>query len=664
MTRRRRLILLGLSLILLVIVGRVVTGDFEFILHQFWFTAGLFLLILLSLIDQPHFSKDANIFVNGTTGWISLLLVGGQNRDGVWWLFFIWATYLIISSYILMWIRSRELVSERPIVQGVSRVNRQIGRPEALFSAFFIWGIVQQFTTQSTQFNALLMFWVVFMILNLPAVANAIESIFSDEEAVLHTKAGLLLHVISPRVAEVALSSELSNDLVGKSVNIMTSDNKIAGKAILIDDRTIAGRRIGRLAITSIEKAWTSIGQESSKGATIDLLDEISSTDETPISVVDVGSEIGRLVFNVHPNILLQEGDVLWVQMDSKNKAFYQVISGQVSQISLSEGNYAQNVKVSAGQLGIWDAERCRFEPISWVAPAGQLVRRASSVSTKDHKIPDGHVVVGKVPNSDFPIHINIDDAITHNAAIIGVTGSGKSYLAFHIIESIVARKIKVLILDMSRQHYLFMKELNPTPLRKETDVAEWLNSEALIGIHQYAIDDQGFPQVTSKFVEAAFKELSKTKLMPGVNEPAKLCIVFEEAHSLIPEWNQVAQPGDVQHVNRTARIILQGRKYGIGSLIITQRTANVTKTILNQCNTIFALQSFDQTGLEFLKNYMGEEYSHALSTLPARHLVLVGKASSSVRPILLCIKDYAKRWINEDSVDSGNNQRNGSAEF
>ncbi|MDX6499128.1 MAG: hypothetical protein QOG23_2388 [Blastocatellia bacterium] len=82
-----------------------------------------------------------------------------------------------------------------------------------------------------------------------------------------------------------------------------------------------------------------------------------------------------------------------------------------------------------------------------------------------------------------------------------------------------------------------------------------------------------------------------------------------------------------------------------MGTLLITQRTANVTKTILNQCNTIFALQSFDQTGLDFLKNYMGEEYAHAICTLPRRHAVLVGKASSSTRPLLFTIDDMTERW-------------------
>jgi DNA helicase HerA-like ATPase len=82
-----------------------------------------------------------------------------------------------------------------------------------------------------------------------------------------------------------------------------------------------------------------------------------------------------------------------------------------------------------------------------------------------------------------------------------------------------------------------------------------------------------------------------------------------------------------------------------MGSLIITQRTANVTKTILNQCNTIIALRSFDQTGLDFLRNYMGDEYAQSISTLPMRDGIIVGKASSSAMPVIFRIPDYQNRW-------------------
>ncbi len=548
-----------------------------------------------------------------------------------------------------MWLRSRALYKESPSIQLLSRLNRQIGRPEALFSALFLWGCLLQFKSPSRGLNALLLFWAVFMIINLPVVSQAIEEFLTRRTTPTPAAIGVILRLVNPRIAEAKLSAELPVKIVGRRLQI-TKDRTVIGNAVIIDDRLVAGQRIGRLAITKMEDRWSVVSNDSSGAINLTLLDSGASDEpvEIPVSVADVGSEIGKLVFHVHPDLNLQSGEVVWIKISTGAKGFYQVVSGQVFQVNVAEGNCVQSVRVSAGQLGIWDAKACRFETVTWVPPAGELVNKADSGSMENYEIPDGHVVVGRVPNSDFPVHINIEEAVTHNSALIGVTGSGKSYLAFHLIEAMVSNNIRVLILDMSRQHYLFLKSLKPTPLKTPADVAAWLASESLIGVHQYATAAASYPQITSQFVEEAFKELSKTPLKAGENEPARLCVVFEEAHSIIPEWNQVAMEGDKNHVNKTARIILQGRKFGMGSLIITQRTANVTKTILNQCNTIFALQSFDQTGLDFLKNYMGEEYSHAISTLPTRRAILVGKASSSTRPIMLEIDDFSKRWRTE----------------
>ena len=120
----------------------------------------------------------------------------------------------------------------------------------------------------------------------------------------------------------------------------------------------------------------------------------------------------------------------------------------------------------------------------------------------------------------------------------------------------------------------------------------------------------------------------------------ARVCLVYEEAHSLVPEWNSVASDGDKNATAASARAILQGRKYGLGCLLITQRTANVTKSILNQCNTIFAMRTFDDTGKEFLSNYIGRDYASILPTLQERHAVLFGKASPCDDPVLLRLND------------------------
>lgn len=474
-----RLTMMFISLAIILVIGRWNIGSFEFITGQFWFISGALLLIMLSLVDQPHFSKDANVFVNGATALVSLLTVAESQRFGLWWIFCGWAIYLIAASFTLMAIRSRELFLETKTVQFFSRLNRAIGRPESIFSAFFLGGIFLQFS---------------------------------------YPKDGVVIN-------------------------------------------------------------------------------------------------------------------------------YYQIIAANISETALAEGNASQCVRVVAGQLGLWNENKAIFSPIDWVAPAGEVVAVSRGEAFAE-TIPVGRCLVGNVPNSHFPVHVHISDAITHNTALIGVTGSGKSYLAFHLIEAYIAAGIKVLILDITRQHWQFLQNHNPTPLTDAQGVDAWLAGDSNLAIHQFANAASGFPKATADFAEKCFAWLqANTQLRAGVDTPARLCIVLEEAHSLIPEWNQVAQQSDTQQVNRAARVILQGRKFGLGTLLITQRTANVTKTILNQCNTIFALRSFDQTGLDFLRNYMGEEYSQAISTLPQFTAVLVGKASSSANPVILSVSNFDTRW-------------------
>jgi len=146
-----RLTLMFVSLAVIVVIGWWSTGGFGFASGQFWFIAGALLLIMLSLVDQPHFSKDANVFVNGATASVSLFTVAENQRHGLWWIFCGWSIYLIIASFVLMAIRSRELFLETKPVQFLSRLNRAIGRPESIFSAFFLWGVFLQFSYQSAR---------------------------------------------------------------------------------------------------------------------------------------------------------------------------------------------------------------------------------------------------------------------------------------------------------------------------------------------------------------------------------------------------------------------------------------------------------------------------------------------------------------------------------
>ncbi len=115
-----------------------------------------------------------------------------------------------------------------------------------------------------------------------------------------------------------------------------------------------------------------------------------------------------------------------------------------------------------------------------------------------------------------------------------------------------------------------------------------------------------GILDYTKWFFKALF-ELAKAK---EINEK-RICVVLEEAHTIIPEWNSLGidDKRSSSVVNSIAQIALQGRKYGVGFIVIAQRTANVSKTVLTQCNSVVAFQQFDKTSADFLGNYMSSDY-------------------------------------------------------
>lgn len=643
MSRKQRLAFLGISLLALLVVGRISLGSFEFLFKDFWFSSGLLLLILLTVFDQPHFSSESAVFLNGVAGLTALSSVVTPQRDAFWALFFAWSWYLVASSYVLMLRRSAPLGAEPPLVQFLSRLNRRLGRPEALFSAFFLWGIYSQFGANSSALAALLWYWAIFMMLDFTGIAATVAEWLERFGKPVPRAAGALTSFISPRLAEAELTSDAPAVVAGREVRIVGAKGESWATATIIDDRILSGVRRIRLGITATTDSWKQLAFHPTTRAAIVFVNG-QEPPETLVSAVEKGSHIGALKAHVDPAVALSDGEILWVQFPDGSRAHYQIVAAAIAEDSLGGDHGLHQVVVTASQLGQWVEETCRFEPVTWVAPAGGLVYKARSTGAV-RVIPVGFRQIGTVPKSNFPVHVSLQDIVTHNTAILGVTGSGKSYLSAHLVEGLVEAAIRVLVLDITRQYWPMLERNGPTAIRNIAELRAWLTSDSFLGIYQFAESDN-FTRTTADFVEACLSHLKESiVLRAGTNEPARLCVVLEEAHSLIPEWNQVALQTDPQNVNRTARTVLQGRKYGMGCIVISQRTANVTKTILNQCNTIAAFQCFDQTGLDFLKNYLGDEQAHAISNLPSRHSILVGKASSSRRPIRVLIDDLSDHW-------------------
>jgi hypothetical protein len=134
----------------------------------------------------------------------------------------------------------------------------------------------------------------------------------------------------------------------------------------------------------------------------------------------------------------------------------------------------------------------------------------------------------------------------------------------------------------------------------------------------------------------------------------AKFSFVLEEAHTIIPETAGAGFDYDTQWVvSRIGQIALQGRKYGVGLLIVSQRTALVSKTILSQCNTFLTHALIDQTSLNFLGNIYQSQYISIIPDLRFLQFLAYGKGVRSERPLMLERAFDEEKAMQSNSLDN-----------
>ncbi len=113
----------------------------------------------------------------------------------------------------------------------------------------------------------------------------------------------------------------------------------------------------------------------------------------------------------------------------------------------------------------------------------------------------------------------------------------------------------------------------------------QWLGHDKPITI----LDLSGVPStVLVQLIGAILKIIytalfwSKEKSEGGLNRP--LLIVMEEAHRYLNNKENNAS-------KMVQQIVKEGRKYGVGAMVVSQRPSEVDETILSQCGTFFGLR-------------------------------------------------------------------------
>lgn len=102
-----------------------------------------------------------------------------------------------------------------------------------------------------------------------------------------------------------------------------------------------------------------------------------------------------------------------------------------------------------------------------------------------------------------------------------------------------------------------------------------------------------------------------------------------DEAHLYIPNRNQSAI--DEAALNMFERIAKEGRKYGVGLVVISQRPSEVNRTVLSQCSNFVAMRLTNADDQNVIRKLLPDSlsgFSDILPTLDIGEALVVGDAS------------------------------------
>lgn len=141
----------------------------------------------------------------------------------------------------------------------------------------------------------------------------------------------------------------------------------------------------------------------------------------------------------------------------------------------------------------------------------------------------------------------------------------------------------------------------------------DWLGNPLPITI----LDLSGIPSEIMSSISGTLLKIIYDGLFWGVNTKVggknqPLLIVLEEAHSYL-------KAGEHSISSRTVQMIAkEGRKYGVGLLLVTQRPSELDETVLSQCGTMIALRMNNSKDRGHIRSAVQDELQSMVDLLPS----------------------------------------------
>ena len=236
--------------------------------------------------------------------------------------------------------------------------------------------------------------------------------------------------------------------------------------------------------------------------------------------------------------------------------------------------------------------------------------------------------------NVDSPIPYEIDRFVYHVESSTNKPSQASKQESWNSI----LHKIEVLKID-SRLKFL-MQEWDG-----KNDLLPGIMKQFLGDVNPIRIVDlSGVPnEVAGATSSAIARMLFSVKLWQSRKERESnpVLLVCEEAHRYVPNRGEAQYEAAQEAIRRLAK---EGRKYGIGLILVSQRPSEVEATVLSQCNSWIVLRITNDSDRNHVQGILPDSLAgltKVLSGLRRREAIFVGQAA--VLPSRILIRDLVK---------------------
>lgn len=169
-----------------------------------------------------------------------------------------------------------------------------------------------------------------------------------------------------------------------------------------------------------------------------------------------------------------------------------------------------------------------------------------------------------------------------------------------------------------------------------------WIGGEEPVTI----LDLSGIPasvldNLVGALLRVIYNSLFWAQNMSEGGRERPLLLVLEEAHSYLDSPETSSAASEVQ------RIVKEGRKYGIGAMVVSQRPSEIDSTIMSQCGTIFAMRLNNPTDRGQVLGTASDNLKGLLDMLPTLRTgeaIIVGESVHLPIRALIDLPEHEKR--------------------